>query len=193
MGVIREVYAAGCFIRGSALGGTMMLAALGGFASDPKPAPAALAGVLAVALCFHVFAYVTNDLVDLPLDRVARPVSPLVSGWIRPRPALAAALVPVPVALVLATAFGGRRAGGLVALAVATMAVYNLYGKRAPVPPVTDAVQGVSWAALLLAGATMTGGRWTALVWTSAAFTVVFILMANGIHGSLRDLVVDRQ
>ncbi len=193
MGVIHEVYEAGCFIRGSALGGTMIIAALGGFAADPQPAPVAFAGVLAVALCFHTFAYVTNDLVDLPLDRVARPVSPLVKGWIRPGPALVAGLVPVPVAVLLATAFGGRGAGGLVVLAVVTMAVYNLYGKRAPVPPMTDAAQGVSWAALLLAAATMTGGPWSALVWTFAAFTVVFILMANGIHGSLRDLVVDRQ
>lgn len=188
-----ELYAAGCFIRGSALGGTLLVAALGAFAADFRPAPAVFAGVLSVALCFHVFAYVTNDLVDLPIDRVARPVSPLVTGWIRPRAALVAGLVPVPVALAVAVAFGGPGAGALIAMAVATMSVYNLYGKRAPVPPVTDAVQGISWAALLLAAATMTGGRWSALVWTFAAFTVVWVVMANGIHGSVRDLHVDRQ
>lgn len=193
MGVMHEVYVAGCFIRGSALGGTMIIAALGGFAGDPRLSVATFAGILVVALCFHTFAYVTNDLVDLPLDRVARPVSPLVTGWIRPGPALVAGLVPVPVAAVVATGFGGLGAGALVILAVATMAVYNLYGKRAPVPPVTDAVQGVSWASLLLVAATMTGGPWNALVWTLAAFAVVFILMANGIHGSVRDLGVDRQ
>jgi 4-hydroxybenzoate polyprenyltransferase len=188
-----ELYAAGCFIRGSALGGTLLVAALGAFAADFRPSLAAFAGVLTVALCFHVFAYVTNDLVDLPIDRVGRPESPLVTGWIRPRAALVAGLAPVPVALAVAVAFGGPGAGALLLLGVATMAVYNLYGKRAPVPPVTDAVQGVSWAALLLAAATMTGGRWNALVWTFAAFTVVWVLMANGIHGSVRDLHVDRQ
>jgi 4-hydroxybenzoate polyprenyltransferase len=188
-----ELFMAGCFIRGSALGGSCLLALLGVFAADARPPLAVCAAVLAVALCFHVFAYVTNDLVDLEMDRVARPVSPLVTGWVTPRLALVTALVPVPVGVAVAVAAGGWRAGGLVTVAVAAMGVYNLYGKRARVPPLTDAVQGVAWAALVLAASTMAGGRWNALVWAFAAFTVVFILMANGIHGAVRDIVVDSQ
>lgn len=189
----RELYLAGCFIRGTALGGTVLLVALGVFAVDPSPPPALGLAVLVLALGFHAFAYVTNDLVDLPIDRVARPLSPLVTGWIRPGSALGVALLPVPVALAVALSTGGLRAGGLLALAVATMAVYNLYGKRCPVPPLTDGVQGVSWACLLLCASAMTGPGWGPLVWTFAAFTVVFILMANGIHGAVRDIVVDRR
>ena len=193
MGIRHELFSAGCFIRGSALGGTLLIAALGAFAADPHPGPAAFTAVLVVGLCFHTFAYVTNDLVDLPLDRVARPISPLVVGWIPTRTALAVALVQVPVALGVALVVGGLRAASVMVAALAAMAVYNLYGKRAPAPPLTDAVQGVSWSALLLAAAAMVGDAWTPIIWTFAAFVVVFILMANGIHGSIRDLVIDRQ
>jgi 4-hydroxybenzoate polyprenyltransferase len=81
-----------------------------------------------------------------------------------------------------------------VALATAfcLMTAYNLWGKRTPFPPLTDLVQGLGWGALALYGAAV-AGRWTALTGFVVGFIVVLIVLANGVHGSLRDLVNDRR
>ena len=86
----------------------------------------------------------------------------------------------------------GHRAIGALAAAFAGLAVYDLWGKRLRFPPFTDLIQGVGWAGLLFFGAAIQG-PWTALTWFLAAFVVVFILMANGVHGSLRDLANDHR
>ncbi|HSN78251.1 MAG TPA: hypothetical protein VL334_24530, partial [Anaerolineae bacterium] len=73
----------------------------------------------------------------------------------------------------------------------ALMAVYNLCGKRAFFPPLTDAGQGVAWATLVLYGALIVAGHVLALTALAAIFVLVFIMLVNGIHGSLRDLAND--
>lgn len=155
-----------------------------------------IASLAAIGLCFHVFAYVLNDVVDLPIDRTQprRRHDPLVRGAIRPGQALALALATVPlgVAVTLAPPLG---AGGAAVLALligfGCMAIYDLYGKRAAFPPLTDAVQGVAWGSLVLVGARSVGGAATALTWLAAAHAALFILLINGIHGGLRDLPND--
>ena len=70
------------------------------------------------------------------------------------------------------------------------MAVYDLWGKRSPVPWLLDLVQGLGWASLFLWGAAERG-PWTTLTWWLFAFWTVFIVLANGVHGGLRDLAND--
>ena len=70
------------------------------------------------------------------------------------------------------------------------MAVYDVWGKRSAAPVLTDLVQGLSWAALLWWGALTVGDPTPATTWLAAG-TVAFILLANGVHGSLRDLAND--
>src|SRR5205085_11543785 len=84
---------------------------------------------------------------------------------------------------------GGRGLTALVA-AFILMAGYDGWGKRTSVPWLLDLVQGLGWAALLLYGAAVRG-PWTALTWWLLAFWTVFIVLANGVHGGLRDVAND--
>ncbi|MFN8422739.1 MAG: UbiA family prenyltransferase [Anaerolineae bacterium] len=159
-------------------------------------APGAIAVLVAVGLCFHVFAYVLNDVVDLPIDRTQplRRDDPLVRGAIRPGQALGLALAAVPLGLAFTIApplRGGAAAAIALGVGFACMAVYDGYGKRAAFPPLTDAVQGVAWGSLVVAGALAVGGPATAGTWVAAAHAALFILLINGIHGGLRDLAND--
>jgi 4-hydroxybenzoate polyprenyltransferase len=176
------------------LGFTGLLILLGITSADADPGWPRLAGVLAVGVAFHVFAYVFNDVVDLPVDRTHpdRRRDPLVRGALRPTAALALAMTQVPLALALSwwlrpdgsTAF-------LLAGAFAGMAVYDLWGKRFAVPPVTDAIQGLAWGCLALWAARTTGQPFSPLTWTAAGYGAAFILLINGVHGGLRDLATD--
>ncbi len=185
------------FVRLSALGVTVFFPLLGAASSlagvPPRWRP--LLAILVVAVLFHVFAYVFNDVVDLPVDRTApaRASSPLVRGAVRPGPALALALALVPLIVLVAwwSAAGLRGVGAMLA-ACCLMAIYNLWGKRGPFPPLTDLAQGLGWASLTLYGAMVGGGQSAVTGWV-LAFVAVYILMANGIHGSIRDLRNDHR
>src|SRR3712207_6301146 len=74
------------FIRFSALGASAILPLLGAATVQPRLSQPSIGGLLAVALAFHVFAYVLNDVIDLPLDRteVLRRAFPLVRGAVQP-------------------------------------------------------------------------------------------------------------
>ncbi len=192
----RRLQAVGLFVRLSALGTTLAVVLLGAASVAPSLSWRTAALLAAVAVGFHVFAYVHNDVVDLPIDRTEprRAVSPLVRGAIAPDAALAIAVAAVPVTLAVAAAAGsgagaGRALASLVA-AFALMAAYNVLGKRTSVPPVLDVVQGLGWGALLLYGAAARG-PWTSLTWWLVAFWTWFIVLANGVHGGLRDVAND--
>jgi len=187
--------AAASFVRFSALGGTLILPLLGAASTGSRLPSRDLVAMLVAATSFHLFAYVLNDVVDLPIDctEPRRSVSPLVTGAVRPGQALAFALAQVPVAGAIAARASWRPEAPIgLSLAFALLAVYNVFGKRCRVPPSTDLIQGVGWAALLLFGAGV-GGRSTAATWLVAAFVTVFIVMANGVHGALRDLPNDHR
>jgi 4-hydroxybenzoate polyprenyltransferase len=183
------------FVRATALCGTFgpLLTGVGSVidrASPPPPGTIAL--VVGVGLAFHVYAYVLNDVVDLPIDRTEprRATFPLVTGRVSRAAALAVAVACVPIGLGLALGFGPNGSVLVLGAAYAAMAVYDLWGKRTTFPVVTDLVQGLSWAALLWWGARTAGQPTEATAWFAGS-TVALILLANGVHGSLRDLAND--
>jgi 4-hydroxybenzoate polyprenyltransferase len=188
--------AAAAFVRLSVVGVTVIMPFLGA-ASSATPLPLSWRPVLAlvlVAVAFHLYAYVSNDIVDLPIDRTApaRRSSPLVLGTVRPGAAATLAAAQVPIAAAAAWWGGGGRPGVTALLvACALMLAYNLWGKRVPWPPVTDVVQGLGWAALAAVGTFVAGGPGPATGWL-LAFITVYIVLTNGVHGSIRDIRNDR-
>ncbi|MAT96267.1 MAG: hypothetical protein CL608_03920 [Anaerolineaceae bacterium] len=150
-------------------------------------------GLLATAVSFHLFAYLLNDLIDLPLDQTqpSRADYPLVRELVTVRQVRFWVVGQLPILLLLWWALGGNGRSLLwLCWAVVAMAIYNFGGKRSPLPPLTDLVQGSSWAALLLFGAAVVGQP-TEQTWVAAGFIIVYILLVNGINGSLRDLAND--
>lgn len=184
------------FGRLSALSFSLMLPLLGAATVSSEIGPGRLAGLCAAGLAFHLFAYVLNDVVDLPLDRTEplRADSPLVRGQVQPAQALAVALLQVPAALGLhGWLFGGRGAAAALLGGMGLMAAYDLYGKRVPFPPLSDAVQGLAWAGLAAYGALAAGGAATPRTGVLLALVFVYVLMINGVHGGLRDVANDRR
>jgi 4-hydroxybenzoate polyprenyltransferase len=181
------------FIRIPALSFTAVLPLLGAGSVSAHLGAAHVLALVAVAVMFHVFAYVLNDVVDLPLDRIDvwRTDYPLVRQSVQPERALLVALVQVPLAFVATAAMGASLAAyAALAAAVALMTVYDLWGKRCAVPLLTDAVQATAWCALMLYGALVAGtpGPVTALL---AAHLFIYVMMINGVHGGVRDLAGD--
>jgi 4-hydroxybenzoate polyprenyltransferase len=160
---------------------------------------ATVGGLLVVALAFHVFSYVQNDVIDLPVDRTQpkRARDPLVRGAIRPGLALAFALAQVPLAgLVSFRLDAPLLAYPVLLFGFGSMTLYNLYGKRCSWPPLTDLAQALGWASLTVYGGLAVDPArrspdWV-LVAAVAVFAVGFILLISGVHGGLRDLVNDR-
>lgn len=185
-------------IRVSTLGFSWLLPLVGMAAATPGFDLRLGGTLLAVALAFHVYAYVLNDVVDLWVDRTEplRADSPLVRGDLSRRQALMLAAVQVPLAFALAWAgqFGAAARGAL-AVAFVAMTLYDLYGKRCPWPLLTDAVQGVGWCALLWMGAAVEAtaplGAAQAVGWL-CAYVFLCVMLVNGVHGALRDLANDR-
>jgi 4-hydroxybenzoate polyprenyltransferase len=172
-----------------------VLLPLVGAASAQNELPLRVAATLfCIAIPFHVFAYVLNDVADLWVDKSEplRADSPLVQGFLSRRQALWLALLQPPLAFALAL-LAGATPGALVMLAVAfaAMAGYDLYGKRCAWPLLTDGLQALGWCALLLTGALWHGPLGSpALVWLTA-YVFTYALLANGFHGALRDLAND--
>lgn len=189
----RRLHAAAWFVRLPAMGTTFVILLLGVASGTRRADALTLLGLLGVGLAFHLFAYLTNDLRDLPIDRTdtRRADSPLIAGTVRPWLALALALAQLPLAAGL-TAWmdASLRAWASLATAFGLMSIYNVWGKRGPFPPLTDLVQGLGWGALALYGSAISG-RWTSLTGWVFGFVVVLIVMANGVHGSLRDILND--
>lgn len=164
---------------------------LGAASVRPDLSSSELAGLLLVMLCFHVYTYVLNDVIDLPIDRTQpqRRDDPLVRGSIRPSTALLIALLQPVLAVPLTMLLGGTtQAHVTLAFGFVMMGVYNLWGKRCPFPPVTDVIQGFAWGSLAIYAPYALGARPNTLTWLVAAYVSVFALFFNGIHGSLRDL-----
>jgi 4-hydroxybenzoate polyprenyltransferase len=183
------------FGRFSALSFTLMLPLLGA-AIGTEAVPLALLVCLALmATAFHLFAYITNDVADLALDRTEplRSDSPLVRGLVHPSIALVVALVQIPFAFAILAFVGNAAAAGALATAMALMAVYNWMGKRLRFPFWSDAIQSLGWVSLALAGALSTGKALNTMTLVFAALVFIYVLLINGIHGGLRDLENDRR
>jgi 4-hydroxybenzoate polyprenyltransferase len=153
-----------------------------------------LSALLGVTLCFHIYTYTFNDVVDLSIDRInpARRQDLLVRGALTPGQVLLIAFVQ-PLLAILLTASLGAGAAAYVTLAAAfvLMGAYNVWGKRYRFPPLTDAIQGLAWGSLTIYAAQAIGAAPTALTWIVAAYLTVFTLLFNGIYGPFRDLASD--
>lgn len=182
------------FIRLPAFGFTVMLPLLGADTARQALTAHQVLGIIGVALAFHSFGYVLNDVIDLPVDRTQalRIDAPMVRGLIRPGQALAFALFQIPVALVLTAWIGGGCESFMVLITGYVMtAIYDCWGKRFAFPPITDVIQGMAWGALVFLGASLGPGSITNLTVHLFAFVVVYIVLINGVHGSLRDCAND--
>jgi len=167
---------------------------LGAMSVKPDLSATDLAVLLAATICFHLYAFVLNDVIDLPVDRTQprRMSDPLVRGAITmPQAVVLVSLQPVVAAMVTWWAGGGVQASSVLAVAFVSMGAYNLWGKRCPVPPLTDLIQGIAWGALPIYGALIVGSAPNVASWLVAAYGVGYTLFMNGIHGGLRDLEND--
>jgi 4-hydroxybenzoate polyprenyltransferase len=181
------------FFRLSTAGFSMMLPILGAAVVSSALSPSQVVRLAAVGLAFHIFGFVTNDVVDLPIDRTEplRANSPLVRGVVRPAVALWVALVPVPAAAAIHALAGERVAAAALMIGMALGSIYNVYGKRHSWPILPDAAQSLAWVALLLFGAASAAQPLgSALLW-QAAMIFCYVMLVNGIHGGIRDLKND--
>ena len=189
-------------IRFKALGFTLVMPLLGAATASAYPGLAGhkVAALMGAALSYHLFSYILNDVIDLPVDRTEplRADYPLVKGMIEPWQALGLALVQMPLAGVFTAMAGGSyQAYVILGASFALMAAYNVWGKRSIFPPVTDLIQGLAWGGLTLYGAAATtdSSRFTfhvsPLTVLTVSYVAIFIIMINGIHGSVRDLAND--
>lgn len=179
------------FVRLHFFGFTALLVLLGAASVMPDPPPGRLFLLLVVGLCFHDFAYVFNDVIDLPVDRTHpdRRLDYLVRGVITPRQALAFSFLQIPLAMGLAV-WAGAGADALMCLAAGfvLMTVYDLWGKKCPIPPLTDLAQGLAWGSLAFLAALTLATEVNLLTWVAALHGAMFIFLINGVHGGLRDL-----
>jgi 4-hydroxybenzoate polyprenyltransferase len=172
---------------------TVFLPLMGAATAAGQVTAAHIFTIIGTAFSFHVFTYVLNDVVDLPVDRLMpkRAGHPLVRGEIAPKTALGIALLQIP-ALLLTVWWMSISTPALAALIVAIlcMSIYDLWGKRNPFPPVTDLIQALSWGSLTLYGAWVVGNP-SFLTFILASVFVVFILLMNGVFEGVIDIEED--
>lgn len=181
-------------IRFAAIGLSMLMPLLGLGSTGQRPSFQLVSGVLLVAIAYHVFGYVLNDVVDLPVDRLQpqRQKSPLVRGVITPGQAMLIALLQLPLLFGVTMRLGASRSAVIVlGTGILCTIIYDLWGKKTTVPPLTDLIQGVAWAMLVLFGALVTNSPLTPKTWLITAYVALFIVQVNGVPASLRDLETD--
>lgn len=181
------------FLRLAAAGATVAIPLLGAVTALSEPGLEVIAGIAAVGLAHHVFSFVLNDVIDLPIDRTEprRSPSPLVQGVVSPRFATIVAVFAGLLGLALSAFLGASlRAQVLLVASYLFVTAYDVWGKKTLLPPLIDMTQGVGWALLAWYGAELAGGA-TAVTAVFAVFLVGYITLANGVHGGLRDLEND--
>ncbi|GAC1364055.1 MAG: hypothetical protein NVSMB42_23780 [Herpetosiphon sp.] len=180
------------FVRFSLFGFTLFVAMLGA-ATGLQPLSGVRLMLLGlVALAFHIFAYVLNDIIDLPIDRTGfrRRDYPLVRGSIKPWQAWVIVLLQVPLAFGLTAGLRADwRAFAVLAVGLGLMVVYDVWGKRSGLPPVTDIIQALAWVALAVYGSLIAIP--SQLTPWALVTIAIFVIYINGVHGSLRDLQND--
>ena len=171
-----------------------MFALSGALSSYPRLVWFRWIEIILAVTCFHFFAYITNDLIDLNLDKTShlRANDPLVRGLINTRTALIFALIQYPLCILFCILIK-ITFQSMVALTGAFIFIlaYNIWGKRISFPILTDIIQGLSWAFLYIFGASAFNVSNIRFFWIGSAFIITYIVMINGIHGSLRDIYSD--
>ena len=153
-----------------------------------------VAGVLVVALFFNTYGVVLDDAVHLDVDRhdPLRANQWLVRGVLTKRQALVVAWLELPLMLLAHIGFGfSSDALPYLLGAIVGQGVYDLYGKRCPVPPLMEVAEAAAAFCLVGYGGAVTGVAQTPLVWVTAGAGAAFILFVNAFHGSLRDIEVE--
>ncbi len=192
--IVRAIKTIYLFIRFSAIGFTIFLPLLGVASVHSRPTNLLLFGTLLIAISFHIYAYILNDIIDLEIDKTEffKAEYPLVRGTVKKKCAFIFALIMVPISFFITYLLNSSFIPSLsLGGAFLFMTLYNLYGKRISIPVLMDIVQGIGWAFLVLLGAQLTGNTLSELTWIIAVLAIIYILMINGIHGSLRDLEND--
>lgn len=182
------------FLRFEYLAFALMLTQIGAASAAASVPVEAIVGLLAASTAFHVYISLLNDLIDLPLDRTnpGRRNYPLVKGTIRPWQAWLVTLAMLPLLVGLTLRLGGGAVSfTAMAVTLAMMTIYDVWGKRTRAPLVIDLVQGIGFAALVLFGAGAVGpvspSTWLLFLWV-----VVWMMLANFL-GGLRDLKEDHR
>ena len=181
-------------MRFAAFGSTIVIVLLGAASASPDLSMREVIALISAAFFFHGFVYISNDLIDLDIDRTqkVRIDSPLVQGNFSSLSMLIFAVIKLGVCFVIT--LGSQNPGEAIAylaLSIACMSIYNLWGKRANLPLLTDAIQGIGWGAFTLYGAAFVQGHLQPLNWIAFAFFFVYTLIVSGVHANLRDLPND--
>jgi 4-hydroxybenzoate polyprenyltransferase len=182
------------FTRFAAFSFSAVLPLLGAATVAPSLHAGAALRLLGVATAFHLFGYVLNDIVDLPIDRThpLRQLYPLVTGTISLRAALMMVIAQVLLAIVLTLQLTLQPLA-YVALSTAfgLIAIYDVYGKRSSYPVLMDLIQGLGCCALVLYGAYAAEVKPSQLTVVICTAVAVYTILINGVHGGLRDLAND--
>jgi 4-hydroxybenzoate polyprenyltransferase len=190
----RRLLSVALFTRFAAFSFSAVLPLLGAATVVPSLHAGATLRLLGVAASFHLFGYVLNDIVDLPVDRThpLRQLYPLVMGTISPRVALMMVLAQIPLATALTLQLNPQPlAYGALSAAFCLVAFYDVCGKRSSYPVFLDLIQGLGCCALVLFGAYAVGGRPNQLTVVICSAVAVYAVLINGVHGGLRDLAND--
>lgn len=144
--------------------------------------------IIAVAWGFHMTFYGFNDVTDYHLDRILsrKDDHPLVRGDMSRRTALIIAAAHTASVFII-EALSGTSVTLMLLLAVACGGVilYDVFSKRNPFPPLTDALESIGFIALALYGA-MKVGTPGPLSYTLA---ITYGIFMNFITGSFLGIV----
>lgn len=182
------------FIRFTYFGSTAILPLLGAASVDRRVPGGMIVSLLLAALIYHAYAYIVNDIVDLPLDRhePSRVEFPLVMGVISRTQAGVIAALLIPITFGLTALMGGNGLSyAALAAAFVVMTAYDLWSKYNPFPPLTDLSQALGWGFLVYYGAGFQPGAPNGLTASLFIYTTIIGVIINGIHGTLRDLPND--
>lgn len=133
------------------------------------------------------FGYVTNDLHDIPVDRVNKPDRPLPSGRVRQGSARLAAMALAVIAIAVASRFDALAVGAAVAV-LGALLLYNWVLKGAVL--VGNALVAALSGLALGVGSYAAGQR--SLPWPPALLVCLFIL-AREILKTIEDVEGDRR
>lgn len=192
--IARRTLALRLFTRFSAIGFSLLVPLLAAAAAANALSLPQIALISTVAVAFHLFGYVLNDVIDLPVDRVnaRRPEFPLVKGTISPRAALIFAVLNAVLAILLAVQLGGPGWSlALLALGLGLTVAYDVWGKRIRLPFVADVIQSCAWSALALWAVAAVNAAINVRAGIMVCVIFTFALLANGVHGALRDVSDD--
>jgi 4-hydroxybenzoate polyprenyltransferase len=149
--------------------------------------------IIAVAWCFHMTYYGFNDFADYELDKLLgrKDDHPLVRGDISRRAALVITVLHT-IAIFVIEIISGTTTQLLLLLAIACggVIIYDLFGKKNPFPPLTDAIESIGFVALSLYGATKAGVP-SVLSYILAINIGIFLNFVTGCFLGIVDLIGD--